>query len=256
MSTITVGFGMDLAMDIIDGSAAWFPIYLSNWALFVENCYLSAAFVIALWIYAKQPDPASEQPFSTKVAWLLRSTGQSGALVVSVSYWALVHNGQITLKTLWIHAINSFVVCVDILTSCYEIRLMHYAYVLAFGGVYIIWTVIHYHANVRDGRSPSNRYIYSAIVWSQGSEGEVRKSQSRISAHQQRVCAISSTSWGVQAQRSESPDWQTPQPPLPQSRQALEVLRRRARGSNSPPHRPGAGGSSAATDRSSPHQPT
>ena len=117
-STMIAGFGLDLALDVMDGVAAWFPIYLTNWAIFFENCYLGVAFVIALWIYTKQPDPASEQPFSTKVAWLLRSTGQSGALVVSVSYWALVHDGQITLKTLWIHAINSIVVCVDILTSC------------------------------------------------------------------------------------------------------------------------------------------
>jgi hypothetical protein len=173
-STITAGFGLDLALDAIDGVAAWFPIYLSNWALFLESCYLNAAFVIALWIYAKQPDPASEQPLSTKVAWLLRSTGQSGALVVTVSYWALVYDGKITLKTLWIHAINSIVVCIDILTSCYEIRLMHYAYVLAFGGLYIIWTVIHFHANIRDGHSPGNRYIYSAIDWSEGNEGKVR----------------------------------------------------------------------------------
>ena len=157
------GFGLDLALDIVDGVAAWFPIYLSNWTLFIENCCLTSAFVIALWIYMKQPDPASKQPFSTKIAWFLQSTGQSGALFVSVSYWALVHNGQITLKTLWIHAMNSFVVCVDILSSCYEVRLLHYAYALAFGGIYIVWTVIHHRANIRDGQTPSNRYIYSAI---------------------------------------------------------------------------------------------
>ena len=171
------GFGIDLAVDVIDGVAAWFPIYLSNWALFAENCYLIAAFVIALWIYKEQPDPASEQPLSTKIAWFLRSTGQSGALFVSVSYWALVHNGQITLKTIWIHVINSFVVCVDILSSCYEVRLLHYAYVLAFGAVYIVWTVIHHGANIRDGHSPSNRYIYSAIDWSEGSEAKVQRIQ-------------------------------------------------------------------------------
>ena len=182
-STMTAGFGLDLALDIIDGVSAWFPIYLSNWALFAECCYLSAAFLIALWIYSKQPDPESEQPFSTKVAWLLRSIGQSGALVVSISYWVLVHNGKITLKTLWIHAFNSFVVFVDILTSCYEIRLMHYAYVLAFGGLYITWTFIHYHANIQDGQSPSNRYIYSAIDWSEGNEGKVRKLQCHIRAY-------------------------------------------------------------------------
>jgi hypothetical protein len=174
-STMIAGFGLDLALDIIDGVAAWFPIYLSNWALFFQNCYLFSASAIALWIYMKQPDPASEQPFSTKIAWFLRSTGQSGALIVSVSYWALVHNGQITLRTLWIHAINSIIVCIDVLTSCYEVRLMHYVYVLALGGVYIVWTVVHHYANIRDGRSPSNRYIYSAIDWSEGSEGKVRK---------------------------------------------------------------------------------
>jgi hypothetical protein len=182
-STMIVGFGLDLASDVIDGVAAWFPIYLSNWALLVETCYLSAAFFIALWIYTNQPDPASEQPFSTKVAWLLRSTGQSGALVVSVSYWALVHDGKLTLKTLWIHAINSLVVCIDIVTSCYEVRLMHYAYVLAFGGIYTIWTVIHYHVNIQDGRTPSHRYIYSAIDWSEGNEGKVRRNPAHPAGH-------------------------------------------------------------------------
>ncbi len=93
--------------------------------------------------------------------------------MVSVAYWALAHDGIITLKTLWIHALNSLVVCIDILTSCHEVRIMHYVYVLAFGCLYIVWTVIHYHTNIRDGRSPSNRYIYSAIDWSKGSEGKV-----------------------------------------------------------------------------------
>ncbi len=174
-STITAGFSLDLAIDVLDGVAAWFPIYLSNWAIFVESCYLGSAFSIALWIYTKQPDPTSEQPLSTKVAWLLRSIGQPGSLVVSVAYWALVHDGKITLKTLWIHAINSLVVLIDILTSCHEVRIMHYAYVLAFGCLYIIWTVIHYHANIQDGHSPSNRYIYSAIDWSKESQGKVTR---------------------------------------------------------------------------------
>ncbi len=98
-------------------------------------------------------------------------------------YWALVHDGTITLKTLWIHAINSFVVCIDILTSCYEIRLMHYAYVLAFGVLYIIWTVIRFHAHIQDGHSPNNRYIYSAIDWRKGNEGQVRATPSHKSAH-------------------------------------------------------------------------
>ena len=182
-STITAGFSLDLAIDVLDGISAWFPIYLSNWAIFVESCYLSSAFSIALWIYKKHPDPASEQPFSTKVAWLLRSIGQPGALVVSIAYWALVHDGKITLKTLWIHAINSLVVFLDILTSCHEVRIMHYAYVLAFGCLYIAWTVVHYHANIRDGRSPGNRYIYSALDWSAESQGKVREHTPALDTH-------------------------------------------------------------------------
>jgi hypothetical protein len=51
---------------------------------------------------------------------------------------------------------------------------MHYAYVLAFGCLYIVWTVVHYHTNIRDGRHPSHRYIYSAIDWSTASEDKVR----------------------------------------------------------------------------------
>ena len=94
----------------------------------------------------------------------------------SVGYkYRVLGLGSITLKTLWIHAVNSFVVFIDILTSCHEVRIMHYAYVLAFGCLYIAWTVIHYHTNIQDGRSPSNRYIYSAIDWSKGSEGKVRE---------------------------------------------------------------------------------
>jgi hypothetical protein len=168
------GFGLNLADDVIGGVGAWYPIYLTNWALFFENLYLNMAFAIALWIYRTSPDSTSDQPAVTKVAWVLRSIGQPGALVVTVAYWALVYSGSFTLTTVWVHAINSIVVCLDILTSCYEVRLPHYAYALAFGTSYVVWSIIHYHANIQDGRTPSHRYIYSALDWSAGGQAKVR----------------------------------------------------------------------------------
>ena len=168
------GFALNLSDDVIGDVAAWYPIYLTNWALFFENLYLNLSFTIALWIYRTLPDPDSNQPSVTKMAWVLRSIGQPGALVVTVAFWALVYNGRLTLTTFWVHGINSIVVWVDILTSCYEVRLLHYVYVLAFGISYVVWSVIHYHANIQDGRTPSHRFIYSAVDWSPSGQGKVR----------------------------------------------------------------------------------
>jgi hypothetical protein len=171
--TMLVGFGLSLSKDIIDSIGAWYPIYLTNWTLFIENCYLILAFVIALGIYLSPPISESRQPLSTKVAWLLRSIGQPGALVVTIAYWSVVSQGTPSLSTIWVHAINSIVVCLDIITSCYEIRLAHYLYLLIYGVIYVVWSIIHYQANIRNGPPPSQRYIYAALDWSAQNAGKV-----------------------------------------------------------------------------------
>ena len=173
-SVIIAGFFLDLSTDIQTGVAPWFPIYLTNWALFVETCYLIVAFFISLWIFISSPNISSEQPWPTKAAWLLRSIGQPGAVVVTVSYWTLVYTGQLTLLTFWIHAINTIVVVVDVLTSCYEVRLLHYIYILAFGITYVVWTVIHYELDIGTGPPPTQRYIYSVLDWAPGHVSTVR----------------------------------------------------------------------------------
>jgi hypothetical protein len=168
------GFGLDISDDIVTGIAAWYFIYLTNWTLLIENFYLSLAFAIALGIYLNPPHSASSQPLSTKVAWLLRSISQPGALVVTVAYWSMISQGTLTLTTFWVHAINSLVVFLDIITSCYEIRLAHYVYLLIYGIVYILWSIIHFQANIQNGMTPSHRYIYASLDWSVESTGKVR----------------------------------------------------------------------------------
>ena len=172
---------MELSNDIRKGVGPWYPIYLTNWSLFCVNCYLNISFAIALWIYMKSPEPASEQPWPTKVAWVMRSIGQPGALVISVAYWALLYDGNLTLVTFWVHAINSIVCCLDVLISCHEVRLAHVIYELAIGAAYMIWSGIHYAGNVGAGPPPTQRYIYSELDWSAGHQGQV--GQSRPAAH-------------------------------------------------------------------------
>ena len=164
-SVMIVGFGLDLSDDIRNGVGPWFPIYLTNWALIFEICYLIVAFFVALWILVQSPHPSAPQPWPTKAAWLLRSIGQPGAVVITVAFWALVYTGHLTIVTFWIHAINSIVVALDVLTSCYEVRLLHYIYVLTFGTTYVVWTVIHYRLDIGVGPPPTSRFIYSALDW-------------------------------------------------------------------------------------------
>ena len=124
-AVMMIGFGLELSGDIQSGVGPWYPIYLTNWSLFFENCYLNFSFGIALWIYVKSPDPASAQPWPTKPTWFFRSIAQQGAVVVTISYWAIDYDGILTLRTVWVHAINSAVVVLDVLTSRYEVRPQH-----------------------------------------------------------------------------------------------------------------------------------
>ena len=165
-SAMLVGFGLELSDNIFNGVERWFPIYLTNWALFFETCYLIVAFFIALWILVKSPQPSSAQPWPTKLAWFLRSIGQPAAVVVTVAFWAAVYTAHLTIVTLWIHAINTIIVALDIFTSCYEVRILHYAYILAFGTAYVIWTIIHYRLDIGVGQPSSQRFIYSVLDWS------------------------------------------------------------------------------------------
>ena len=177
------GFGLDISDDFVIGIAAWYFIYLTNWTLLIQNLYLCLAFAIALCIYLNPPLSASRQPLSTKVAWLLRSISQPGALVVSVAYWSMISQGTLTLTTFWVHAINSIVVFLDIITSCYEVRLAHYIYLLIYGIIYILWSIIHYQANIQNGLAPSHRYIYAPLDWSTEDAGKVRPLPTDHTAH-------------------------------------------------------------------------
>ena len=174
-AVMLVGFGLELSHDLKAGVGPWYPIYLTNWVLFLENCYLVLTTYIALSIAITSPELSSHQPWYTKLAWLLRCIAQPGALVVTVALWTLLRDNAGAPSTILVHAINSVVVCLDVLASRYPIRLAHFIYVLATGTVYVAWSGIHYVANLGVGTTPDHRYIYSMLDWSAGNQAQVRR---------------------------------------------------------------------------------
>lgn len=154
-------------LSIHEGTAGYWFIYLTDWALIMEVMYLG----FALYTFYKVRHSGNcsnydekEIPWFAKTTWILFSVALPAAVTVTLLYWALVYDGRvITLENILIHAMNSLVMLADLFIGSQPLLLIHYLYFLLFAVAYLIWSLIHHSADIGNGKG--NRYIYGTLDW-------------------------------------------------------------------------------------------
>lgn len=140
----------------------YWPIFLTNWSLVVAVLYLLAA-TYTTYLAQQLQAKAGAAPLCVQLTWLLQGLALPTAFFVTVLYWLLVFDGTVHTETVWVHGVNFLVVLIDVVASRQPICLLHAAYFLAYGSVYLLWTLLYYHAGGVDCHA--HPYIYAALDW-------------------------------------------------------------------------------------------
>jgi len=149
--------------------ALWF-IFLTHWSYTViaVNTVLQAVCVVRHYtdVHRKAVGATSLQMSPVfKVIWVLQTIGFTTAPVVSSIYWIVIYSGIfVDFDNVNKHIINSVYVFVDVFITGIPVRLLHFLYSLAFGTVYIVFTLVYWAA---DGRNVhGDPFIYSILDYS------------------------------------------------------------------------------------------
>lgn len=112
-----------------------------------------------------------------KLSWALFNICVMMAPVVTLVYFVLLYpyiaNGPISATDLNVHGINSVIIIIELFFSGYPVRLLHLVYPLAYGGCYIIFSLIYWsfdrqnnvlYPMVLDWNHPESTAIVLSIV--------------------------------------------------------------------------------------------
>ena len=175
----------------ISGVGPKFFIYLTNWGFIVWNTYLFIAVISTTLNFYRTfcvPNNAIENnelsvhstnkcqshycgirsgtiTWKEKIQWVLFTIGTEFAVSISIIFWIFFF--EFNVYSLHVHMINGIVAVLDLWITGIPIRLLHLAYVLLFGFVYILFTVLYYTFNGTD--VCGNRFIYPILDY--GSKG-------------------------------------------------------------------------------------
>ena len=104
-----------------------------------------------------------------KLHWALFLIGGEYAVVVTTLYWVFYSSADskhnlYSMDSLHLHTINGIFAVVDLWMSGIPVRLYHALYVIAFGCVYVLFTVLYYLAG---GKNPEGEsFIYPFLDYS------------------------------------------------------------------------------------------
>lgn len=149
--------------------ALWF-IFLTHWSytIIAVNAVLQAVCVVRHYIdvHRKAVGVTSLQMSPVfKVIWVLQTIGFTTAPVVTSIYWVVIYSGiDVDLDNVNKHIINSVYVFVDVFVTGIPVRLVHFLYSLAFGTVYIVFTLVYWAAGGRNVHG--DPFIYSILDYS------------------------------------------------------------------------------------------
>nr|XP_054767521.1 protein rolling stone-like [Lytechinus pictus] len=124
------------------------------------------------------PTPSVYEEYSTnpwyfKLTWVLLNINVAIAPLVSIIYWALLHDYSnddddsrdplgdgINVN---VHGMNSVLILLDLFVSAYPLRIVHIIYCIIYSLTYALFSLIFWAAG---GVDPyGNRYIYPILNW-------------------------------------------------------------------------------------------
>ena len=168
----------------ISGVGSKFFIYLTNWGFIVWNAYLFAAVASTTLnfyrTFSVSTDVAKHDSelslhstnneycncgrsgnitWKEKIQWALFTISTEFAVSISILFW--IYFSEVNLYSLHVHMINGIVAILDLWITGIPIRLLHVAYVLLFGAIYIAFTGLYYIFNGTN--ICGNHFIYPML---------------------------------------------------------------------------------------------
>jgi len=149
------------------GRAQYLYIYLTHWTFTFEIVYA------CLYVYILNFVPATKEiPTVVKVAWTMRNVLVVLPFAITTLYWTALYNGERTTMKLFltiiVHFSNSVFMFIDVLTCDVPIPVKHIIHPFLYGWTYAAWSMIHWVADIGDGKG--HRYIYSILDYSHAGE--------------------------------------------------------------------------------------
>ena len=108
-----------------------------------------------------------------KLTWLLGNIFYTFGIVVTIVYFAAVHQGGTSYHDLNMHAFNTVQIIIDIVIVARPIRLLHVVYPFVYGMCYVIFSAIFWsqdkvnnvlYANVLDWNNPGTTAIVIVVL--------------------------------------------------------------------------------------------
>lgn len=140
---------------------SFFLAYLTNWTALFQIVYLGFSFLCTL----------SPQDWIVKAAWLMYSLSVVNGFIVFVLYWATEYNPNSYTLTYWqivAHGVIFLATFLDgFLINRTPIRMKHMFWVMLWGILFIIWTIIFTVAGIDnpDKDDDKSQALYNILDW-------------------------------------------------------------------------------------------
>lgn len=114
-----------------------------------------------------QNGTGEERTIYGKLVWLLWIVSSGIGLIVTLLYWTIVaRSSRSSFLDVSFHALNSVFILIELFTNSIPVNLLHGLYVMIFGSVYVLFTVIYWAAGGLSSRGKS--YIYNVTDYENG----------------------------------------------------------------------------------------
>jgi hypothetical protein len=134
-------------------------IYLTRWNLFATM----VSTVLGAYLVSKS-DRTEISEKVLKFYWFLANNCVCFACVISLIYWTMLYRDtDVNLNNYLTHATNSLVLIVDLLIVRHPHRMSHFIYPMAFGSLYMTFTVAYPLLGGVD-KTGAN-YVYPILDW-------------------------------------------------------------------------------------------
>ena len=97
------------------------------------------------------------------VVWLLHSVAQTGAICITILFWAALAPSATPGSlgdpfNIAIHAVNSVLFLIEVFVIAFPMRLLHFVYPMIFGIAYVIATLIFHATGITSA-------VYPVLDW-------------------------------------------------------------------------------------------
>eukprot|EP00435_Cladocopium_sp_Y103_P029663 s374_g7.t1 len=160
LAIVFVAFQILHFADNIPALGGFYAIFLTHWALVLETITMVMLFISNVWAYVKLPDGPSQgkAPLFVRYTVAFWYTIQPTSLIVVILYWTLINPifddpFLPSLSSFWAHLFNWLFLLTSLFASRIPWSFKNSIWGLVFLLAYLLWTLIHFFAQIGRGSS-------------------------------------------------------------------------------------------------------